>query len=541
MSRRRQWRTLGAGLESLESRLPLTGNATGLLADAACVVVDQPVSASTDGTTAAQISLLTEVDDGIFFAAGPTVWKSDSAGESVPIKGVPGTITSGTALDNNFLFTVNAGEGFSGTDQVELWFSDGTTDGTTKLRELGPWDFFGNNVQVDYLDVDGMQLLTVTQQLESDTVASLWTSDGTVAGTAPYAEGFTGVLENAIHDLAELNGDYFFTSRRGIDSPLNLWKTDPVAKTVESIKSFNEPSVADFDTGIFSVATTVGDSLYFRANDGISDYELWTSDGTEAGTRLVRDINPNASSDPTIPGGSSATVLADVNGNAYFLANDGTGSGLWRTDGTTENTEKVSEVEGTVEGAVALGDTLYYATGGNNTLWAANATGNSMVTDLPGRPIRATDEFETFIAVGERFLFSLDDGQNGAELWISDGSVEGTALAVDANSAPGASSTPLHLTASDEQLLFLANDGDGIDIWSLDLQSVGGTSNVVLPGDIDANGEVNFSDFLAFVTNFAKVDVTGGAADGDFDADGDVDFIDFLTLARNFGKTLADL
>lgn len=540
MSRRRQRRTLGAGLESLESRLPLTGNATGLFADSACVVVDQPVAASTDGTTAAQISLLTEVEDGIFFAAGPTVWKSNAAGESTPIKGVPGTITSGTSLNNNFLFTVNAGQGFSGTDQVELWFSDGTPDGTTKLRDIGPWDFFGNGVQVAYTDVGGMQLLTVTRQLESETIASLWTSDGTVAGTAPYAEGFTGLWENAIHDLAELNGDYYFTSRRGLDAPLVLWKTDPIAKTVESVKSFNTAPQGQFVTGILSVATTVGDSLYFTADDGATDYELWTSDGTEAGTRLVKDINPNSPSDPAFPGGSGATILADVNGTAYFLANDGTGSGLWRTDGTEENTEKVSEVEGTVEGAVALGDTLYYATGGNDTLWAANATGTSKVTDLPGRPIRATNEFETFIAVGESFLFSIDDGQNGAELWISDGSVEGTALAVDANTAPGASSAPLQLTASDEQLLFLADDGDGVDIWSLDLSSVAST-DVVLAGDVDGNGEVNFQDFLAFVPNFSKTGVTGGAADGDFDSDGDVDFNDFLTLARNFGKTLADL
>jgi ELWxxDGT repeat protein len=38
--------------------------------------------------------------------------------------------------------------------------------------------------------------------------------------------------------------------------------------------------------------TDVGGTLYFRAGDGVHGTELWTSDGTEAGTVLVQDIWP---------------------------------------------------------------------------------------------------------------------------------------------------------------------------------------------------------------------------------------------------------
>ena len=40
--------------------------------------------------------------------------------------------------------------------------------------------------------------------------------------------------------------------------------------------------------------TNVGGTLFFTANDGINGTELWKSDGTAAGTVLVKDINPGS-------------------------------------------------------------------------------------------------------------------------------------------------------------------------------------------------------------------------------------------------------
>ena len=57
-----------------------------------------------------------------------------------------------------------------------------------------------------------------------------------------------------------------------------------------------------------------------------------------------------------------------------------------------------------------------------------------------------------------------------------------------------------------------------------------------LSGDVDRDGVVDFSDFLALAAHFGKEDAEWW--DGDFDQDGSVTLSDFLQLSQNFGKRL---
>ena len=67
---------------------------------------------------------------------------------------------------------------------------------------------------------------------------------------------------------------------------------------------------------------------FFGATDGVNGFELWKSDGTAAGTTLVKDINPGPSE--SFPGN-----FVDFSGALFLTANDGaTGFELWRSDGT---------------------------------------------------------------------------------------------------------------------------------------------------------------------------------------------------------------
>ena len=78
----------------------------------------------------------------------------------------------------------------------------------------------------------------------------------------------------------------------------------------------------------------VNRTLYFFAKDGTTT-GLWRSDGTDAGTTLVKGGLPDADST------SNFSPIVDVNGTLFFGAFDGTHSTLWRSDGTEAGTTLV--------------------------------------------------------------------------------------------------------------------------------------------------------------------------------------------------------
>lgn len=90
---------------------------------------------------------------------------------------------------------------------------------------------------------------------------------------------------------------------------------------------FDEPVVVPASS-YPSHLVEVNGVLFFSADDGEHGMELWATDGTPAGTKLVADIYPG-------PESSFPTDLANVNGTLYFSADDGEhGTELWISNGS---------------------------------------------------------------------------------------------------------------------------------------------------------------------------------------------------------------
>ncbi|MEX0676088.1 MAG: ELWxxDGT repeat protein [Pirellulales bacterium] len=281
--------------------------------------------------------------------------------------------------------------------------------------------------------------------------------------------------------FVEVGSIAFFTANDGTNGQ-ELWKSDGTEAGTVLVKDIFPGASGSLPFNL----TNVNGTLFFSANDGITGIELWKSDGTLAGTVRVEDINPGAPS-------SSPFSFTNVSGTLFFQANDGiTGFELWKsTGGAAADATTTSRVEDIFPGATGslpqrltnVGGVLFFMANDGTTgneLWkstggaAADATTTSRVEDInPG----ATDSAPASLTnVSGTLFFSANDGTTGNELWKSTGGAAADATTTsrveDIN--PGAaSSSAFYLTNVSGTLFFSANDGtNGKELW----KSTGGAA-----------------------------------------------------------------
>ena len=269
-----------------------------------------------------------------------------------------------TAFGQHVYFTLDAGE----TQHVELWRTDGSSAGTELVTVIAE-DHGQPMVPIDMVALDEALLLLTRQGNPPN--ASVYASDGTAAGTAKIATvPFSGGV--SMSDFTVGAGRAWFTANPWHSSTAFLMATDGTAGGTEIISPQTGPGenfattgqgtfvasgqgfqstqngrydygsdlwFADHETGESRLVKTIdsgehrqhsnpsdlvsiGNRLYFTAETELGR-ELWTSDATAEGTRLLRDLS-TGSSEPR-----SLTVLGD---SLYFVADDGiSGLQVWRT------------------------------------------------------------------------------------------------------------------------------------------------------------------------------------------------------------------
>jgi ELWxxDGT repeat protein len=259
-----------------------------------------------------------------------------------------------------------------------------------------------------------------------------------------------------------------------------LWETDGTRAGTTLLKDVLPGKDSSFP-GDFTVA---GGLLFFTADDGTHGDELWKTDGTPNGTKIVKDIVPGDDS-----AGSFPYDLTNVGGTLYFAAFDPShGYELWKSDGTPIGTRRVADINHGVPdsspgGLVNVAGKLYFgADDGQHgqELWTLGPGGPQMVADINFGPSRSLSN-EPPEAVLQGFLyFAADNGKKGTELWRTT-AAGGVKLLKDVQTGP-VGSGPVELTTVDTVVFFAADDGvNGQELWRTD----GTTAGTVLAMDID--------------------------------------------------------
>jgi ELWxxDGT repeat protein len=161
----------------------------------------------------------------------------------------------------------------------------------------------------------------------------LWTSDGTAAGTVMVKD----LDISSIQSISVAGSSIYFIANYD-----NLWKSDGTASGTLMVKDISSGTTESQPQNL----TVVGNTLYFTATDEVHGHELWRSDGTEAGTFMIKDIRPgNSPYIPYMPYGSYPTGLVASGTLLYFIAADNDhGFELWRSDGSEAGTVMVADL-----------------------------------------------------------------------------------------------------------------------------------------------------------------------------------------------------
>jgi ELWxxDGT repeat protein len=218
--------------------------------------------------------------------------------------------------------------------------------------------------------------------------------------------------------------------------------------------------------------------LLFSADDGIHGFELWQSDGTAAGTTILKDIWPGKI-------GSAPYNLTRVGSSVFFSAStpDHDGRYLWRTDGTASGTTSVAFFlpEGSSSFVAAGGKLFFVALTGHfwfRSLWQLwMSDGTASGTQIVGIPdnLEYMPPFTDLTAVGDRLFLVYKDGLGGGglQLWTCTPADGGATLLRGINAR--------YLTAVHQTLFFVGYEGTpGSDLWKSD-GTPDGTVRVVDP------------------------------------------------------------
>lgn len=250
--------------------------------------------------------------------------------------------------------------------------------------------------------------------------------------------------------------------------------------------------------------------LYFQATTAEFGTELWVTDGTEEGTRMVVDLAEGIASsraEPLVVSGNTlyfntvepaafwktdgtitgTTKLAEmgsgfarrawaVGDRVYFKYSPVNGAQLWSTDGTVNNTARVAREPG-LQGlgmftdALVFNESLYLVASGENNVHEGALWKIDPETWRPEIVLPSDSTFAHGLTSSEDQLFLLGVGSSSRSyhaLWASDGTPSGTRFVTEYDGGTHGSDSAF-MGSIEGSVVFSANDGiHGFEPWISD-------------------------------------------------------------------------
>ena len=433
----------------------------------------------------------------------------------------------------------------NGTDGTEIFRTDGTAAGTIMLKDISPnassypkgfflfkdevyFSAIAGNVQGLY-KTDGTAAGTVLiKQMSLDinrtkpeiieykgnlyfgVDGELWKSDGTAAGTSKVAvlSSVPSGSYKEVKDFIIFNNKLYFAAKTGFFE-INLMESDGTEAGTKIVKD-----VFPNDNDEVGYLGVVNGKLYFQANYKTKgNKELYVSDGTAAGTKFVKDLNNKTAN---YYDGTSPLFFTEINGKTLFYAD-----GLYETDGTAAGTTKIATLRSVLydqdsPNPFIVNGKLLYTRGGDGGTFYVNlyvsdgtSAGSKMIVDqLFGI------EPKYLTSIGGKVYFTGYDTDKGQELWVSDGTEAGSKVLLDL--VPGVNpSNVANLYNFNGTLYFIANiDNNGYEMYKLNLNV--GTNDLATLKNAISIAPNPIRDFLSIKiknpeteANISLIDVTG--------------------------------
>ncbi len=291
------------------------------------------------------------------------------------------------------------------------------------------------------------------------------------------------------------------------------------AQTIQLVKDVN--ITAKSSSNIQEISSA-GGKLFFKATDGVAaGQEIWTSDGTAAGTLSLQQSTTSSQ--------HFTSFTSDYNGLAYFVNNNA----LYKSDGTATGTVQVSthfvrRIIGVYLNKIFL-DITDPTTG--TEVWTSDGTaaGTVLLKDINPNADAAQPNNVQMVEHNGKVYFDKDDnGTHNEELWVSDGTTANTQKLKEIN--PSGGSNLSYFFSLNNQLFFCHTPNNTkVELWSTDGTTTGTTkitdlgfdfttSNIGLYNTIIAqpevfNGKGYFTGYN-LTTNRAELWETDGTTAG---------------------------